>query len=391
MKRKLFLLNLLFCLVFFSSYTRVLHAQDCGNNSGCWQDKIDEYQSKINELQGQAQTLASTISYLNSKIKLTETEIAKTEIDIEVLKDEVNELSFRIYGLNVSLNQTAQRLKQRIISSYKRYQIKPFYYLLSSKLSPAHLKYMYVAEQQDKQLLLEMEQARINYDAQKDLKETKQAEQEALIKKLAGQKATLAQQQSSKQGLLATTKNDEQQFQQLLAKARAEYSAIQAIMAGQGTEIEVGGIGEGEQIASIISGISPCSRGTHLHFEVAVNNTRSNPANYLQSKDVDWDLCGWWPDCDSTFSFTGSWNWPINGKPRITQGYGMTGYAKTGAYRGGPHTGLDMVSDDLQVKSVKPGVLYRGSISCGGGTLRYVKVDHGDSDIDTYYLHINYL
>jgi len=167
-------------------------------------------------------------------------------------------------------------------------------------------------------------------------------------------------------------------------------AAIQSIIAGGGQEEKAGEVNEGTRIASIISGRSACSTGTHLHFEAGENGKNINPANYLKSQDADWDLCGWWPDCDGPFSFTGSWNWPVNGKPRITQGYGMTAYAKTGAYNGGPHTGIDMVSDDLVVKAVKAGTLYKGNIGCGGGVLRYVKVEQKDSNIATYYLHVNY-
>ena len=50
-----------------------------------------------------------------------------------------------------------------------------------------------------------------------------------------------------------------------------------------------------------------------------------------------------------------------------------------------------MVSEgNLDVKSVKDGKLFRGSISCGGGTLKYVHVKHKDDGYDTYYLHVNY-
>ena len=42
------------------------------------------------------------------------------------------------------------------------------------------------------------------------------------------------------------------------------------------------------------------------------------------------------------------------------------------------------------VKAVKKGTLYRGGISCRGGTLQYVRVDHADDEYDTYYLHVNY-
>ena len=69
----------------------------------------------------------------------------------------------------------------------------------------------------------------------------------------------------------------------------------------------------------------------------------------------------------------------------------MTFYASVLRYYGGsPHTGLDMVNSDYQVKAVQPGTLYRGAIGCGGGTLRYVHVKHTDGGADTYYLHVNY-
>ena len=90
-------------------------------------------------------------------------------------------------------------------------------------------------------------------------------------------------------------------------------------------------------------------------------------------------------------SFGGSWNWPIDDPIRITQEYGETLWTRRGDVHYSFHTGIDMFSDSsLLVKAVKEGKLYRGSISCGGGTLTYVKVDHKDSDIDTYYLHVNY-
>ena len=71
----------------------------------------------------------------------------------------------------------------------------------------------------------------------------------------------------------------------------------------------------------------------------------------------------------------------------------MTWYARVRrAYGGAPHTGIDMVSKDgnLTVKTVKDGVAFRGSIKCGNGQLRYVKVEQKEDGLSTYYLHVNY-
>ena len=84
----------------------------------------------------------------------------------------------------------------------------------------------------------------------------------------------------------------------------------------------------------------------------------------------------------------GSWDWPIDQNIMISQGFGMTPYARAGAYNGGPHTGIDMYSTSgLGIKAVKGGKLVRGGIACGGGTLRYKKVDQGDGAV-SYYLHV---
>ena len=71
----------------------------------------------------------------------------------------------------------------------------------------------------------------------------------------------------------------------------------------------------------------------------------------------------------------------------------MTYYARAGYYGGAPHTGIDLISKssgEYAIKAVRSGTLYRGSIACGGGLLRYVRVDHKDDSEDTYYLHVNY-
>jgi len=378
---------------------RALELEDCANKSEvdkarCLTDLTIELEAKIKEARGQQKTLASTIAYLDYTINLARASIEKNEHELKILEEEIATLAVKISRLDTNLDTISKLLVSRIGASYKRSLFKPIYMVFATGgLSDffERNKYLQSDQQNDRVVLLELQNSKDLHEEQKKAKEAKQTEAETLRQKLAAQKTALGGQRTSKQELLDLTKNNEAKYQGLMAAARAEIAAIQSILAGYGQEVKVGGINEGERIATIISGSSACSTGTHLHFKVGNNKTNVNPANYLKSQEVNWDLCGWWPDCDQPFSFSGPWNWPwpINGKPRMTQGYGMTGYAKTGAYNGNPHTGLDMVSDDLVVKAVKNGTLYRGSIGCGGGTLRYVKVEQ-DNNIDTYYLHVNY-
>ena len=229
---------------------------------------------------------------------------------------------------------------------------------------------------------------RVTYDEQRLQKETKQTEVEKKRTQLERERGTLAKEKQDQQHLLNETQNNEAQYQKELAVTLNELNAIQSIIAGNGSESTAGAVKQGERIASIISGASTCSTGTHLHFEVTKNGVTFDPAGYLKAISAQWNNSP-----DGAFGFGGEWDWPVNDPAKVNQGYGMTYYARVRrAYGGAPHTGIDMASksSDLTVKAVRDGTLYRGSIACGRGQLRYVRVKHNDSDISTYYLHVNY-
>ncbi len=351
--------------------------------------EIEELQQKITELQSQKQTLAQTVTYLNTRIQLAQKEIDATETEILILTDQVEALNSKIEVLDMNLDKLTELLINRVNASYKSASTQPIYYLLTNAgLSDLMKKYKYfkASQQNDRVVIYSLEEAKNNYDAQKKLKEEKQAEVESLQKTLIAKKSSLDQQQKEKEAALTVTRNDEKRFQEQLARALAEIRAIQSIIAGAGQESRVGEVKEGDEIASVIPGASACSSGAHLHLEIAKDKVNLNPADYLSNKSVVWDNSP-----DGPFGFGGSWRWPINEPVRITQGYGMTFYAATLRYYGGkPHTGIDMVNNDnYDVSAVQGGVLYRGAIACGGGTLRYVRVEHTDG-ISSYYLHVNY-
>ena len=176
----------------------------------------------------------------------------------------------------------------------------------------------------------------------------------------------------------------------------SELEAIQAIIAGKGTEELVRHVSEGEKIASVIAGASCNSSGTHLHFIVADNRVVQNPFSFLRG-GINYENCSG-SSCGSSdgdpFIPSGSWNWPINETIKFFQGYGST-WAIRNSWVGriySFHNGIDIQSlSSSDVKAVKSGDLYRGSYTgYNGCRLRYVRVDHDDSGIDSFYLHINY-
>ncbi len=350
-------------------------------------------ETNIREKQSAAITLSNTISILNGKISVQLLQIEQTAGEINKLEREIDDLTGRIAGLNLSLDRLSSVLVKRVNEHYKTNRTNPRLMLLVSDSFNqffTNYKYLKLTQEQTADAMQRAENQRVTYDEQKALKETKQAEVEAKRRSLEQQQVELSKQKNEQQFLLTQTKNDEARYQQELAKTLSELEAIQSIIAGKGDETKVSDVNQGDNIASIIVGASACSTGTHLHFEVVKDGAHRDPAGYLKPIDAIWQNSP-----DGSFGFGGNWEWPLGNPAKINQGYGMTYYARVKrSYGGAPHTGIDMVSKDsgsYSVKAVKAGSLYRGSIKCGGGLLRYVKVEHKeDSSIATYYLHVNY-
>ncbi len=359
--------------------------------SAKWEEKIKEYEGKVSELQGKAKTLSSEIAVMDNQIKLTEYRIEANKEQILSLEVDIDTTNKKIGKLEKSLDELTKVLLNRIIATYEVGTIQPFHILLSSSDVSnffTRLNYLKIAQTHDKRLIYETEQAKIDYANQKDIFEEKKKKIEALKKELEIYTAELEQNKLIRQDLLNVTKNDEQKYQQLLAQARAEHQAILGIVAGKGTETEVGKVSEGQRVATMITGASCNSSGTHLHFMVTKNGNTENPFNYL--KGIEHKNCSGGGNCNPADSFnpSGSWNWPLDGPILFNQGYGSTWAVANTWVRNiyTFHNGIDISSSSTTVKAVKEGTLYKGSYSVGCA-LGYVRVDHGEG-IETFYLHV---
>jgi peptidoglycan hydrolase CwlO-like protein len=349
-------------------------------------DEITAYENELTRLSSEANTLSNLVAQFNAQIKLTQLKISQTEEKILLLGGRIDQLEASLKALNTAYIE-------RVSKTYKMSRFSEGYLLFFSlpNINDAINSFSYLKKIQaaDISLLGRLEKAQNLYQEEK-------SGQETLQKELETQKISLSLQKSLKAKLLEQTKNDEKKYQSLLASAKAEFEAIQAIVSGKGTEEMIRHVSEGEKIATIIDGASCNSSGSHLHFIVADNKVVQNPFNFLRSgisyQNCSGSSCGS-SDGDS-FNPTGLWNWPINDSVKFFQGYGTT-WAIRNSWVGriySFHNGIDVNSESSKdVKSVKAGTLYRGSYtgynSC---RLRYVRVDHDDSGIETFYLHINY-
>lgn len=356
--------------------------------------QIREYQEKIKVLSEKALTLTNQVQQFDAQIRITELKINQTEQQVELLTGRITQLS-------ASLEDLLEAFRSRALETYKMSRVSEGTLALvsSQNLNLALSRYHYLRRIQtaDRDLLSRLSKAQDGYASQKD-------ELEALNKVLGVQKEDLDSKKEAKARLLSVTKNDEKKYQQLLASARSEFDAIQAIIAGRGDESEAGHVSEGQKIASLIGWnewkegkeSSSCnSSAAHLHFIVSKNGQTENPFQHLRS-GIDSENCSGSGSCSAgdPFNPSGSWRWPIDPKITFSQGYGRT-WAVQNTWVGRIyqfHNGIDINSQSSSsVFAVKAGTLYRGSFSGSAGCrLRYVRVKHDDSDLSTFYLHINY-
>lgn len=358
------------------------------------EDKVTEYQNKVTELQKQSTTLSSQLKIMDIQIVSTEQKIQASKAELTEVSADISVATQKVTKLESSLDEITKVLLNRIIRTYQVGQVQPVELFFSSgNISNLMTRstYLTIIQENDKKLTFQTQQARNDYQNQKELFELQKKKVEIITKQLLAFESQLEQEKKAKQILLDTTKNDEKKYQSLLAQARTEYEAIQGIVAGNGTETEVGQVNEGDTIASIIPGTSCNSGGAHLHFIVSKNGSTQSPFNYL--KPTEFENCSG-SSCGSSdgdpFNPTGAWNWPIEPQIKMTQGYGST-WAVRNTYVGriyNSHSGIDITSQSLTVKAVQSGVLYKGSYG-GSCRLPYVRVRHADG-LDTFYLHINY-
>lgn len=374
MRAKIILVLLLFLILYNFAGNHKVFAQSL-------EEKIREYQEQITRLQAQAKTLSNQIAQFDAQIRLTSVKIAKTE-------EEIGNLSQKIDRLEVSIEALSFAFSHRAVETYKTQRLgDPLIFLVTAEdFSELMLRlhYLRLIQEHDRGLLVRLQTAQNTYEVEKE-------EFEALQKRLETQRAELAKQKADKAYLLAITRNDEKRFQELLAQALAEQGAIKRAIdaaigllnAGKGDPISAG------QTIALIgnSGAPDCSTGTHLHFTVLADGAPQDPAGFLSNTQVAWDN-----QPDGPFSFSGSWSWPISA-PRITQGFGMTYWARLGWYGGGIHDGIDMTSDDLAIRAPLGGRIVRGTTSCdsprvsGASNLKFAAIAH-DGGIITVYLHI---
>ncbi|MDP3983034.1 MAG: hypothetical protein Q8Q65_03090, partial [bacterium] len=216
--------------------------------------EVLELERKLSETKSKKNTLSSQVEYLTNQIRLTTLNITNTEAKIDTLEESIEDLGDKIMRLDSSLDNISRLLLERIVASYK-YSVQaqsavdsPFYLLLSSNGFDELFRksrQLSIVEEYDTNLLLAVESSKSGFEKQKELRELKQEQLAQLQDKYTDQKQVLGSQTAAKNQLLEVTKNDEKRYQELLAEAKKQLSALRRFVVSQGG-------------ASILSGQTKC-------------------------------------------------------------------------------------------------------------------------------------
>lgn len=300
-----------------------------------------QYKGTIAQKQKEAESLNKQITILNTQILQLQTQITLTGTQISKLGLEIEDTNNEIYSTTQKINRNEATIGELINSINERDHDTLLITLIKNQSLSAFMNQIQYADSLNEKLSSVLSNLKTEKEAlqAENLKLTKQkVDSETLNKKRVVQKSSLDSAKSNKSSLLKATKGQEQRYQQLLSETEKK----QAEFFKQLQQIEKNAVASGAAIIHVTATSVP-PKGAKL------------------------------------------FKYPLD-EYRLTQGYGMTSYAKRGAYGGSPHNGVDIA--DVYGTAIHPighGWILASSYNVGFGN--WIAIRH-DNNMVSVYAHM---
>lgn len=300
--------------------------------------EIKDLESQISEKQGEIRSLKNDIAVLDHEIDKLQLQIESTQKKIERAEAEIERTTIEIRATEEKIKNTKENIVEliQLLNDYDKTSLIEV--LLSNKNFSDllnQIQYTETIQKRTQEGLNEIQQLKADLDSQKQELEAQRHNAILLNEQLKGQQAALEQKRDEKDVLLAKTESDEAIYQELLKDTEALQKQVQ------------------EDIKN-------------LEGELAAQSGGSSSA---------------------APSGKGVLQMPASGT--IVQGYGMTDYAKGGAYGGAIHNGIDIAA----ALGTPIWAAEKGSVAATGslGAVAYgnwVAISHPTLGLTTVYAHL---
>lgn len=338
--------------IIFASLATLAHAQsaddlraqiaDHNSQIDKLNQEISQYEKQLTEVGTKKKTLQNTISTLNISIK-------KTNASISVTKNQIGTTQAEIQGLANDISSkesTIDAQKAAIAQTLRNISASDDRSMLVQMLSEETLADTWreidesdTLQRSIREHIAQIAQEKAQLSDAKAKTEAKRSELEKQKDTLVSQQGSLSAQKASQNDLLAQTKSQEATYQKLLKEKKAQQAAFEDAL----TDLKA-------------------------KLEVAINPSAITPAG------------------------KGVLHWPVD-NVRVTQYFGNTAFAASGAYNGKGHNGIDLAAPiGTPLKAALSGtVIGTGNTDAVKGCYsfgKWVMVKHGNG-LNTMYAHLS--
>lgn len=320
------------------------------------EQKAQHYRFLLENKNKEINSLENTIHYLTIQIERLENEINKTTLNIRQAEFEIKKMDLKILAFEEDIAHKKKHLGALMRRIYAQSRTSLLEIFLTNKTFSEFFNQRQnlnslQAEMRTLILELKLNQEKIK-EIQDGIKE-KKLEMENLNKKLSFQQEDLSEQKAQKDKILIKSKGQQKLYSQMLSEIQKEEANLRIEIAKLEALVEK-------------------SRAFIIYLK----------AGKIPPKGTKW------------------LSWPLD-NPIITQGYGMTPYAKTGVYGGKGHNGIDMSSGlGSEVKAAADGKVIaknqslcpnyaktREGRQCSGGWGNWLAIEH-EGGFVTVYAHL---